>query len=124
MPQITFTTQSQQGPINAGFTIDLSGDYIALVGENNSGKSSILQCIFKRCATNGTPQNIDNVCFLLPDRIYVDTNTQVGGRTLDTYNSDLANTISNNNRPYNAPNNGPASSELPKLLLNHTDLQE
>ncbi len=123
MPRIAFTTQSQQGPITAGFTIDLSGDYIALVGENNSGKSSILQCIFKKCAS-GDPYNLDNVCFLLPDRIYVDINTQVGRQTLDAYNSELANTIASNNRPYNAPGNGPASSELPKLLLNHTDLQE
>lgn len=123
MPQITFTTQSQQGPISAGFTIDLNGDYIALVGENNSGKSSILQCIFKKC-TSGEPYNFDNACFLLPDRIYVDVNTQVGGRMLDTYNQELANTIGGNNKPYNAPGNGPVSSELPKLLLNHTDLQE
>jgi ABC-type Mn2+/Zn2+ transport system ATPase subunit len=81
MPQINITTQSQQGPITEGFTIDLNGDYIALVGENNSGKSSILQCIFKKCSS-GDPYNLENVCFLLPDRIYVDVNTQVGGRTL------------------------------------------
>lgn len=123
MPRITFTTQSQQGPIITGFTIDLNGDYIALVGENNSGKSSILQCIFKKCSS-GDPYNLENVCILLPERIYVDDNTQVGGRTLVNYNSELANTISGNNRGYNTPANGPVSSELPKLLLNHTDLYE
>ena len=124
MPQITFAPQSQQGPITAGFTIDLDGDYIVLVGENNSGKSSILQSIFKKCLTDNTPQNMNNVCLLLPDRIYVDTNTQVGGRILTHYNQELANTISGNNRGYNAPSNGPLGSELPKLLLNHTDLYE
>ena len=124
MPVISFTLENQQGPLPARFQMNLEGDYIALVGENNSGKSSILQCIFKRCFTNNSPQNIDNVCFLLPDRIYVDTNTQVGGRTLAQYNQDLANTIGGNNRGYNAPNNGPFSSELPKLLLNHTDFEE
>lgn len=122
MPPINFSTQSQQGPITAEFTIDLVGDYIVLVGENNAGKSSILQCIFKRCVTYSNPQNKENVCLLLPDRIYVDVNTQVGGRLLTTYNDELANTISGNNRGYNAPNNGPSSSELPKLLINHTDL--
>jgi ABC-type cobalamin/Fe3+-siderophores transport system ATPase subunit len=71
MAPINFTTQSQQGSITAGFTIELSGDYIALVGENNSGKSSILQCIFKKCSS-GDPFNLENVSFLLPDRIYVD----------------------------------------------------
>src|SRR2546423_10275853 len=107
MPQITFESQSQQGPITQGFTIDLDGDYIVLVGENNAGKSSILQCIFKRAASHSVPYNIDNVCFLLPDRIYVDTNTQVGGRMLLNYNQELAGSISANNRAYNAPNNGP-----------------
>src|SRR5258708_38232890 len=124
MPQITFQTQSQEGPIAAGLTIDLDGDYIVLVGENNAGKSSILQCIFKRCASHSAPYNVDNVCFLLPDRIYVDTNNQVGVRTLVIFNQELANTISVNNKGYNVPNNGPFSSELPKLLLNHTDLPE
>jgi hypothetical protein len=65
---------------------------------------------------------MNNVCLRLPDRIYVDTNTQVGGRILTHYNQELANTISGNNRGYNAPSNSPSSSELPKLLLNHTDL--
>src|SRR5207237_724654 len=87
-------------------------------------KSSILQSVFKKCATDGTPQPIDNICLLLPDRIFVDTNTQVGGRILQHYNGELASTISNNNRGYNAPNNSPLSSELPKLLLNHTNLYE
>jgi len=123
MPQITFTTQSQQGPITAGFTIDLSGDYIALVGENNSGKSSILQCVFKKCAS-GDPYSLENVCLLLPDRIYVDVNTQVGIRKLVDYNVDFVNSMGDHNRGYQAPNNNPLSSELPKLLLNHTDLQE
>jgi len=123
MPPINFSTQSQQGPLHAGFTIDLVGDYIVLVGENNAGKSSILQCVFKKCAS-GEPYNLDNVCLLLPDRIYVDVNTQVGGQLLSAYNQGLANTISENNRGYNTPGNGPPSSELPKLLLNHTDLYE
>src|SRR5258708_9403614 len=91
---------------------------------NNAGKSSILQCIFKRCASHSAPYNVDNVCFLLPDRIYLDTNTQVGVRTLVIFNQELANTISVNNKGYNVANNGPFSSELPKLLLNHTDLHE
>lgn len=123
MPPINFVTQSQQGPITSGFTIDLIGDYIVLVGENNAGKSSVLQCIFKKCVS-GEPYNLDNVCLLLPDRIYVDVNTQVGGRTLLNYNSELAGTISSNNRGYSVPNNTPMSHELPKLLLNHTDLYE
>src|SRR5438309_8554488 len=122
MPQIAITTQSQQGPITAGFKIDIDGDYIVLVGENNTGKSSILQCIFKKGVTDNTAQYTDNVCLLLPDRIFVDTDTQVGGRTLIPYNQQLADSISGNNRGYNAPNNIPMSSELPKLLLNHTDL--
>src|SRR5438876_857351 len=56
-------------------------------------------------------------------RIYVDVNTQVGSRKLVDYNVDFVNSMGANNRAYQAPNINPLSSELPKLLLNHTDLQ-
>ncbi len=124
MSQIAFTTDSPQGPLPTGFQINLEGDYIVLIGANNAGKSSFLQCIFKKCVSSGIPVNADNVCFLLPDRIYVDVNTQVGGRWLSIYNQELANTIGGNNRAYNTPTNGPISNELPKLLLNHTSLYD
>src|SRR6266496_1393744 len=119
MPAISFTTDNLQGAVPAGFQIDLNGDYIVLTGENNAGKSSVLQLLFKRCTGNIYPVPLEQVCLILPDRMYVDVNTNTG-RTLENYNVDLANSISGNNRSYHAPNLPPMSSELPKLLLHHT----
>lgn len=119
MPQISFITENQQGAIPPRSEIHLAGDYIVLTGANNAGKSSLLQLLFKRCATHGQPVSISNVCLILPDRMHVDVNTNTG-RTLDNYNGELANTIGGNNRNYHAPTLNPMSSELPKLLLHHT----
>lgn len=121
MPQIAYTAEWQQGPLPAGFPINLEGDYIALVGANNAAKSSILQAIFRKFWNQRNANNKVETCLILPERIFVDTTTQVGSRTLEEYNSDLASTIGGNNanRSYNATNVGPQSSELPRLLLNH-----
>jgi predicted ATP-dependent endonuclease of OLD family len=118
MSEISFTTDNKQGAIPAGFPIYLDGNYIVLTGENNAGKSSLLQLLFKRCTSN-TPVPFNQVCLILPDRMYVDVNTNTG-RRLEDYNIDLANSISGNNRSYHAPNIPPMSSDLPKLLLHHT----
>src|SRR5712691_3169113 len=120
MPQIDFTTEVQQGPLPAGFQINLESDYIALVGANNAAKTSILQILFKKYWNERDAKNKQTTCFILPEQIFVHTNTETGGRTLEQYNQELAGTIGNGNtnKSYVAPQ-GPASSELPKFLLNH-----
>jgi AAA domain, putative AbiEii toxin, Type IV TA system len=120
MAQIDFTLDAQQGPLPGGFHIDLEGDYIALVGANNAAKSSILQAIFKKFFNRANSRGKFDTCLILPERIFIETTTQTGSRTLEGYNLDLQSTVSGNaNRSYNATNIGPQSSELPKLLLNH-----
>ena len=120
MGQIDFTLDAQQGPLPGGFHIDLEGDYIVLVGANNAAKSSILQAIFKKFFNRVNSRGKFDACLILPERIFIETTTQTGSRTLEGYNLDLQSTISGNaNRSYNATNIGPQSSELPKLLLNH-----
>src|SRR5260370_12793057 len=118
MPEISFTTDNQQGAIPAGFQVQLNGDYIVLTGENNAGKSSLLQLLFKRSTGHSIVIPIDHVCLILPDRMYVDLDTK-SNRTLEAYNVDLANIISGTNRSYQQHTN-PLGSELPKLLLHHT----
>src|SRR6266446_2922506 len=121
MPQIDFTTEYQQGPIPVGFQINLEGDYIVLVGANNAAKTSILQALYRKFWNRANAKGKHESCLILPERIFVDTNTQAGNRTLEIYNQELTNTIGGNNanRSYHAPNFGPMSSDLPKLLLNH-----
>lgn len=126
MQKIAFETESQQGPINAGFQVNLEGNYVALVGANNAAKTSILQAIFKKFFNQTNSKGRHRTCLILPERIFVDTTTQTGLRTLEQYNGELAGTIGggNANRSYQFPNYNPFSSELPKLLLNHWNFVE
>jgi AAA domain, putative AbiEii toxin, Type IV TA system len=121
MPDINFELGTQQGPLRVGFPIQLQGDYIVLVGANNTAKTSILQAIFKKYYPLNNPQARAEMCLILPERIFVDTTIQPGNRNLEQYNNELAGTIGNNNRSYQLYQ-GPSSNELPRLLLNHTDL--
>ena len=126
MPSISFTTESQQGPLPTGFEINLEGDYIVLVGANNAAKTSILQALFRKFWNQVNAKNKHEICIILPERIFVDTTTQSGTKTLEIYNNELTGSIGSggNNRSYHAPNYGPMSSELPKLLLNHWNFYE
>ena len=126
MSQIAFTTDSPQGPLPTGFQINLEGDYIVLVGANNAAKTSILQALFRKFWNQINAKSKYETCLILPERIFVDTNTQTGVRTLEHYNADLTSTIgpNNANKSYHTSNIGPQSSELPKLLLNHWNFQK
>jgi AAA domain, putative AbiEii toxin, Type IV TA system len=125
MAQIAFDTEWPQGPLPVRFQINLEGEYVALVGANNAAKSSILQAIFRKFGNTRNGKNKCETCLILPERIFVHTSTETGGDTLENYNGQLAQTIGNNhaNRSY-VSLQGPSSSNLPKLLLNHWNLVE
>jgi ABC-type multidrug transport system ATPase subunit len=48
MLETIFTTEFEQGPIPAGFHIHLEGDFIVLIGPNNSGKTSLLHALLRK----------------------------------------------------------------------------
>jgi hypothetical protein len=111
------STKFVQGPLHAGTSIPINGEYNVLIGPNDIGKSSILQYLFKyQVNENGT----SGTCLILPDRFYIDATTQPGSRTLDNYNAELFNTMTDNNRHYGGFS-GPNPGELPRLLLHHTN---
>lgn len=122
MTRLNFQTEWRQGPLPQGFDIDLSGEYITLVGANNAAKSTILQALFRRFYNQFNFKDKHGVCLILPERMYVHTSTETGGRTFEAYNTELLGSLSNaeQNRSYVSPQN-PVSSELPKLLLTHWD---
>ncbi len=122
MLETTFITEFVQGPIPAGFPIQLEGNYIVLIGSNDSGKTSLLNALFRK-NVNTQIKGKTQICLIRPDRINIDAATQTGTRTLEQYNFELANAIEGNNRSYQAMV-GPNSGELPKLLLNHKDFIE
>jgi AAA domain, putative AbiEii toxin, Type IV TA system len=124
MPQIDFKIGIQQGPLPQGFQINLEGSYITLVGANNTAKTSLLTAIFKQYYQQFAEPNRSKLCFILPERIYVDVSSQPQGYTIEQYNNQLATTIGGSNKNYHTWDNNLPVSVLPKVLLNHSDFLE
>ena len=57
IPEINFELTFQIGPLEAGFRVNLEGNYIVLVGPNNAAKTSILQAIFRTRVPYDASQN-------------------------------------------------------------------
>lgn len=115
MVETTFTTEFAQGPIPAGFHIQLEGNFITIIGQNGSGKTSLLYALFRKNMENGMGGK-DQICLIsLTGKIEDRKNKQ----TLEQYNSELAKSIEENNGRRERPNSG----ELFRLLLNHNNLK-
>src|SRR5689334_3581626 len=91
------SSPSDFGPIRAGTITTLHAPYTALVGTNNSGKSALLQTIFKR----GFEEfGADAVSLIVPDRFYLPPNLQPGNRTLTQFNQELFDAMAGSPLPY------------------------
>lgn len=115
------STDSQFGPLQAGFSIAVPLGYSALVGDNNAGKSAILHLVYRRLI-----QSLDNgydcVCLIPPDRSFLAPTLQPGSDTLANYNANHISQVGDAPIPYDGPI-GPARADLARLLVNHTDFQ-
>ncbi len=110
-------TSSGYGLIQSEFELNLPDGYTALVGKNDSGKSSLLQLFFKiLCETS----EIDNssFCILLPERVYIEPSLEVGGHTLRTYNENLHAQLVSAPLPYHAQTH-PSQSAFKLLIQNY-----
>jgi hypothetical protein len=118
---MTISTPGRYGALQEGFSIELpDSGYVVLTGSNNSGKSAILQLAFNQLFTE-EPFGSGRIALLLPERTYVQTSTETGGRTLEAYNQELRDQLAGAILGYDGPK-GPSANELPRLLLNHSDL--
>lgn len=110
----------QYGPLQPNFSIEMPQEgYTCLTGPNNSGKSSILQLIFRMLQVDGS-YGASKCVLLLPDRGYVAATAESGGRVLESFNGELYNQL--NSTPLRFDQQyGPQRFELPRLLLGHTD---
>lgn len=123
MPEFLRKVESpgEYGPLRAGFHFDASRGYTALVGPNNSGKSALLQLIYRTLIDDGE-FGASRVVLILPDRDYVEATTETGGQTLTNWNNQLAQQLHGQPLSYaSVPPSGPVRPQLPRLLL-HGDL--
>jgi len=119
--------QNTYGPVNPGFKFPIEGGYSVLVGSNNSGKSSILQLIYKKLYENqgGQYDSVANnegdlkgmICLIPTDRDYVAKDGSPAGKTLEEYNGKLYDVLSGNIRGCDRPME-PSISELTRLIFN------
>jgi hypothetical protein len=103
------------GVLPGDFRYDVRAGYTAVVGQNNAGKSTLLQFVFRALAAD--PEfGQQRICLILPDRSYVDVSTETAGRTLDAWNGDLRAHLQGQPLTFHAEA-GPRRAELTKLLL-------
>lgn len=112
---------AQFGPLPAGFQFQIPSPYTAVVGRNNSGKSSVLQLAFKSAFLD---YGADAVCCISADRHWIQPDTQPGSRTLATYNIELNARLSNSPLQYQEGSYGQVGGELFRLLLHRGNFQE
>lgn len=117
---LTFSAPNRFGPLNEGFSFQVNDGLTSLIGVNDSGKSALLQLAFVNLF-DSPDFGAGKICLLLPERIYVLSSAETGGRNLEQFNNDLRQQIGNSIIPYENYSQGPQKSELPRLLLNHTN---
>jgi len=116
---ITIGTADNYGSIPQGFNFEIPEGYTTFVGKNDTGKSTILQLIFKTMVRDISEIGPGRVCILLPERIFIDASLETRGETIDNYNQNLANAMASNPLAYH--NLGHASEQIFKLLFSNYD---
>lgn len=119
----TYTLELDRfGALTRNFEFVLEEGYTSLVGKNNSGKSSILQFLFRGCC-NTIEIGLDAVCYIPSDREYIDPNLQNGDGSLSKYNAQLYQGVINSRAlQYNSQEGG--RSEIFKQIINHNNSYE
>ena len=111
------------GPLRPGFEFDIHDGYTVLVGENDIGKSSIIQFVARTCFNNKNFGN-ERTGFIPAERDYVDNTTETQGGHLANWNGQLSGVLNNQNRPtaYASPEIN--ANLLAKFFLTHSDFME
>ncbi len=112
------STPNRYGPLQGGFAFDLEEGYKVLIGRNNSGKSAILQLVFKTLMRDAR-FGAERLCLLLTDRDYVQPSTETGGMSMASFNGQLHGPVDGTPMQHSTRNID--WSILPRLLLNHTN---
>lgn len=111
-------SRGRYGPIQQNFKFAVPKGYSVLVGRNDSGKSALLQFIFKSLFESDE-QRKDKICLVTQDRQYARHTTQPPTNLRD-YNQHLYQQMVNSHKPSVGPV-GPDSGSLYTLLLHRTN---
>lgn len=107
------------GPLQTEFSFNVENGYTTLVGENDLGKSAILQILFRE-ASSDEQLGLDAICYIPANRDSVAYNTEMGQGSLQNYNNQLRSNLAN--APLIHGQDGSYNvSDLAKSLLNHTN---
>jgi ABC-type cobalamin transport system ATPase subunit len=112
--------ESPFGPLPIRFHFTVPTGYSTLVGTNNAGKSALLQYVF-RAAMADANIGREGVCYVLPGRSLVAQTTQLGGRSLDSFNMDAQQALSTGPLANTENSRSPNGAELFSALVNHSD---
>lgn len=110
------------GAIGTEFEFDLRTGYLALVGPNNSGKSTILQWIARDLLQDAN-FGVEHVCYIEAERGYVSPTTEVQNQTFANYNSTLLQNLASNSPLNFSVYRSPYPGDLTKYLLNHKNFR-
>jgi predicted ATPase len=111
------------GPLRPGFEFDIHDGYTVLVGENDIGKSSIIQYVARTCFNNRNFSN-ERTGFIPAERDYVDNTSETQGGHLANWNGQLSGILNNQNRPTSYASPEINANLLPKFFLTHSDFME
>lgn len=111
-------TEGNYGPLAANFRFNLSNGYTVLTGENNSGKSAVLQFIF-RSAYHDKEFGADSICFIPPNRDFVGETVDGSGQSLMDFNKTLHSLLQRSTLVHSS--DAIQFSNLPKILLHSED---
>lgn len=109
------------GILPTNFKFNLQTGYTVLAGKNDTGKSTILQFIFKEIYTK-SEESRTSTCLISSKRSQISPNMQPGQEKLDQYNHALYDLIKHN--PLTHDTNNLNTQDLSKLFLHKTDLRE
>lgn len=115
---VNISTTKRYGPLQEGFSFELGEGYKVVVGRNNSGKSAILQLVFKVLMRDGN-FGAEKICFLSTLRDHVQPTTETGGLSFASFNNSLLSQL--DGTPIHHSGWNIAWNDLPRFLLNHTD---
>ncbi len=120
----TVSPENPFGPLHGRLQFEVFEGYSTIVGANNTGKSALLQLIF-RGFHDATEYGGSRVCLIPPDRHGIASTLETGGATLESYNAQLRSRLGSGSSPSNLINNEAAWGENPalgRLLITHTDM--